>query len=302
MANITATSAAAAIPEFWLQEAIGYLRANLVMARLVRRDGSAAIAQMGDTVNVTKRGSVTAKDKAANTAIVTDAPSDTKVAVTLNKHKYVAWALEDTAGAEALKSALDYLSDGMAHLAEAVETDLLALYPDIANSVGTAGKDLNELTILQARKQMNDQKAPVNNRNLIVSTKDDIALLGLEKFSTVDDRGQAGAEALTEAKLGRIHGFNCYMSQLIATTGTSPVNTHNIAFHPNAFMLVSRALPRPDNASGAVSVTMTDPVTGITMRYTKQYNIANLATTHVIDVLYGVQSVDEDRLAVEVTT
>lgn len=296
---ITTTEAAAAIPEFWLAEALGRLKANLVMGLLVRRDADSEVAQVGDTVNVIKRGSLTVKDKSEGSAVTADSPTNTKVAVTLDKHKYVAWHLEDNAGAKAVDAALDYIADGMSGLAEAIESDLLALYTDIATEVGTAGTDLDAATILAARKALNEQRAPMQGRHLIVSPKDEVALLAIDKFTKANERGDGG-QALSEASLGRLFGFDTYMSQMVPVTAGTPDSTHNIAFHGNAFMLVTRPLPLPAPGSGAIGAVMADQDLGIAMRYTRQWDSDQLATKHVIDVLYGVKSIDEDRLAVEV--
>jgi N4-gp56 family major capsid protein len=299
MANITTTEVADAMPQFWAARAIGALSANLVMANLINRDASAEIAQAGDTINIVKRGAITVKDKSANTAVVPDAPSNTKIPVVLNKHKYVSWHLEDNASAKAIADAVNYVQDGMVAIAEAIETDLLELHASIANEVGTAGTDIDDTTILQARLQLNLQKCPMMGRNMIISPKDEIALLALDKFTSAEKRADGG-NALTEAELGRIYGFNCYMSQLVDVTAGTPDTTHNIAFHRDAFVLAMRGLPLPAPGSGAIGSVIVDPRTGITLRYTRQWDADALATKHVIDVLYGIAAVDEDRLAVEV--
>ncbi|MDZ7703355.1 MAG: P22 phage major capsid protein family protein [Trueperaceae bacterium] len=293
---ISDTEADAAYPEFWLATAIGALRANTVMANLVRRDASSELADEGDIVNVTKRGDVTVRDKTEDTPIQTDSPSNTKVPVAMDTHKYVAWTLEDTSDAKAVDEAVEYVEDAMIGLAEAIDSDLLTLYSDVANDVGEGGQDITDSTILDARKQLNDQKAPMSGRNLVVSSKDDRALLAIDKLS--DGSTPEGGQALREAQLGRIYGFDAFMDQNVQTSGSNPTITHNLAFHRNAFYLVSRTLKT--SPEGAVSTVMTDPVTGMAFRYTRQYSIDDLATKHVIDVLYGVKSVDENRYAVEV--
>lgn len=301
MPNITATSAQVAIPQFWLAMALGHLKANLVMGRLVRRDADNVIAELGDTINITKRGSLTVRDKSEDTAVTADAPTNTKVAVKLDKHKYVAWYLEDTASAKAIDDALNYVQDGAAGLAEAIESDLLALHASVANEVGTAGTDISLATLLQARKQLNDQRCPMMGRSIIVSSKDEIALLDTDRLVEADKRGDSG-EALSEAQLGRIYGFDAYMSQLVDVTAGSPDATHCLAFHGNAFMLASRPMPLPEAGSGAVGEYLVDPELNIALRYTRQWDATELKTKHVIDVLYGVQAIDEDRLAVEILT
>lgn len=300
MAEITQTSVDPSTPEFWHAIAIGALRGNTVLPQLVRRDLSQDIASQGDTVNISKRGSLTARDKAASTDITTDGPSNTKVPVVLDTHKYVAWTLEDSAGSVAVANAIQYVEDGIIAIAEAMEADLAALHSEIANDVGTAGTDLSRATVLAARKQLNDQKCPQTGRVLIVSTKDEIALLDDERYARMDARGPGGRSALEEATLGKIHGFQTYMSQYVDVTAGAPDTTHNMAFHRDAFALVSRPLALPPERTGAESMIFLDPVTGVALRYTKQWSINKLGMTHVIDLLYGVKAIDEDRLAVEV--
>lgn len=296
---ITTTEAGPAIPEFWLAEALGRLNNHMVMGRLVRRDADNVIAEEGDTINIIKRGALTVRDKSEGVDVTADSPANTKVAVVLNSHKYVAWNLEDNASAKAIDAALDYVADGMGQLAEAIEADLMALYAQVATSVGAAGTDLTEATVLAARKALNDQKAPMTGRNLIVSTKDEIALLQIDKFSRADAKGDDG-DTLREASLGRLYGLDVYTSQLTPVVAGAPDATHNLAFHGNAFMLASRPLAPPDPSTGAVGTIMVDPDLGIAMRYTRQWDSNRLQTKHVLDVLYGVKAIDEDRLAVDV--
>lgn len=299
MANITITSAADAIPKMWLSRALGRLKAQLVLGRLARRDGDEAVAQFGDTVNIVKRGALTVRTKAPNTGVTTDAPTNTKVAVVLDKHKYVAWHAEDAASAKGIQSGLDYAQDAADALAESIEGDLLALYTEIAESVGTGGTALDEAAILAARKKLNELRCPQLGRILVLSPGAEGSVLALDKFTRADARGDGG-DALREGLLGRIYGFDTYLSQLVTQTAGPPVTDHNIACHPDAFMLVTRAMPLPASGSGALGVVMVDPDLNIAMRYTRQWDSNELKTKHVIDCLYGVKAVDEDRLAVEV--
>ncbi|MFB6374493.1 MAG: P22 phage major capsid protein family protein [Bradymonadaceae bacterium] len=291
------TEADPAYPEFWLNEAHQYLRANTVMPRLVRTDLDDELAEEGDAVNITELGGLTVRDKQEDTSITTDSPSNSTVQVTLDQHKYIAWTLEDTADAKAVDEALDYLSKSIALLAEEIDKELLGLYSSVATQVGSAGTDVREGTVIDARQKLNDLKAPMGDRALVVSSKDEASLLEVDKFTEASSIGNEG-EAIREAQLGRLYGFDTYMSQLVQETGSSPVQTHNIAFDPDAFVLASRPLPQP--TEGATSVAQEDSETGIVMRYTRQYSIDKLATTHVIDVLYGTKAVRADELAVEV--
>jgi hypothetical protein len=296
MANITDAEAADAIPKLWLATAIGHLKANLVLGRYVRRDGDEAVAEQGDTVNIVKRGALTVRTKTANTAVTPDTPTNTKIAVVLDTHEYVAWHAEDVTSDKAIRQGLDYAGDAAMKLAESMEAKLLGLYTEIANEVGAGGAGLDEAAILAARKKLNELRCPMMNRLLITSPAAESDVLALDKMTRADARGDGGA-ALREGSIGRVHGFDVFMSQLVATTGATQ---HNIALHPDAFMLVTRPMPLPEAGSGAIGVVMVDPDLNIALRYTRQWDSDHLKTKHVIDCLYGVKAVDEDRLAVEV--
>mgnify|MGYP001791907291 CR=1 FL=1 len=296
MAAVTTTEAADIIPKFWLNEAITRFRANTIMTRLCRRDYENTTMAKGDTISIPKRGVVTAKSKVQGSPIVPDAPTNDKVDVTIDQHEYVSWSIEDHAKSKALDVGLRYLDDAIPVLAEKVEQDLLNLYAENALIVGTAGTDLTEDTILAARLAMNNQKAPMMNRHLIVSPKDETALLKVDRFTRFDALGEEGI--IREATLGRLHGFTTYMSTLVPTIPGPPVTTHNLAFHPNAYVLVSRALAMPPQGAGVVMAMQADPVSGLIFRYTQGYSILDQAMIHTIDILYGVKAIDEDRLAV----
>lgn len=75
---------------------------------------------------------------------------------------------------------------------------------------------------------------------------------------------------------------------------TGRVDTHraNLAFHRNAFALVMAPLPMMANELGARVATVTDPVTGLSLR-SRIYYVGNSSAVHVaIDVLYGVKTLD----------
>ena len=95
MANITLTEVDVAIPEFWSATALGALKANTVMAQLVRRDFDNQIATQGDTVNITRRGALSVNTKTANTPVTLQNPTNTNIPVVLDQHKEVSMLIED---------------------------------------------------------------------------------------------------------------------------------------------------------------------------------------------------------------
>ena len=119
MANITATQLSNSIPTLIAAQALGYLKANTVLAQLVSRDWDNEISQYGQTVNVPFTGALSVNDKTQGAVVTLQAPADTKVSVTLNKHKEVSFLVEDFGRALARPDFLQaYVGDGLALIAE----------------------------------------------------------------------------------------------------------------------------------------------------------------------------------------
>ena len=66
--------------------------------------------------------------------------------------------------------------------------------------------------VLEAREQLNINKAPLEGRNLVLAPVSETALLKNELFIAAQMRGDFGT-ALESATLGRILGFDTYMDQ-----------------------------------------------------------------------------------------
>jgi hypothetical protein len=297
MANITVTEVDVSIPEFWAAMALGALKANTVMAQLVRRDFDSIVATAGDTVNVTKRGGLSVNDKLANTTVTLQTPTNTNIAVLLNKHKEVSYLLEDVASAKAIEDAVNFVEDAAIVIGEQVDLDLLGLYTDAGSTVGSSSDDLDVPIILDARKDLNDAKCPMSGRVMVVGSAPEASLLNKEKFTSYDYGQDMSTRAVIEATLGRKYGFTFLMDQQVITT-VSPTTVHNIAFHRDAFVLVSRMLPMPPAGSGAVASTVAED--GVGMRALRSWNPDHLGMQFTLDILYGVKSLRADTHAVEV--
>lgn len=294
MADITRTSAGPFIPQIWANTALEVLRNKVVLAKLVTRDSDIAAFQVGDTLNIPYPGTFTANDKSANTAVTLQAPTATTTTLTLDKHKEASFLVEDAARATANQDIMArYMEAAVIPIAEQIESDLLAAAVGFTNSVGTYGTDLSAATIRSARKVLNDNKAPQDGRALIVSDKDEIALLGDSALQNYFAWSQT--QGLREGSIGRLYGFDVYQSQLIPATGTSPVNTKNIAFAPGAVLLAMRGLPEAPAGTGAVSSVVNDPASGLSLRVTMAYNAANLGVQVSVDVLYGVKKLRDEK-------
>ena len=297
MANITRTSAGSFIPQIWANTALEILRNRVVLAKLVTRDSDIAAFQVGDTLNIPYPGAFSANDKAANTAVTLQVPTATTTTVTLNKHKEASFLVEDAARATANQDIIArYMEAAIVPIAEQIESDLLGLYSGFTNSVGTSGTDITAATIRSARKKLNDTKAPVDNRALVVSTKDEIAILGDSTLQTFFAFAQA--QAPKEGSIGRLYGFDVYVSQLVPVVAGTPNSTKNLAFNPGAIILAMRGLPDAPAGTGAQTSVVQDPVSGLSLRVTMAYNASNLGVQVTVDVLYGVAKLRDEKAVV----
>lgn len=297
MANITVTEVDAAIPEFWSATALGALKANTVMTQLVRRDFDSEVASRGDTVNVTKRGGLSVNDKGANSTVTLQTPSNTKIPIVLDQHKEVSVLIEDVASAKAVDDALNYVEDAAIVIGETVDSDLLALYTSAGDTVGSSSDDLDVAQVVAARKSLNNLKAPQRGRVMVIGSGPEASLLLKTQFTSSDFGGDVSRAAVIEANLGRKYGFDFFMDQQVVET-VSPTTIHNIAFHRDAFVLVSRMLPQPPAGSGAVATTVSED--GVGMRALRAYNPNHLGLQMTVDILYGVKALRASTHAVEV--
>lgn len=287
MPNITRTVADTAgfIPQVWAQRALDVLRANIVLARLVSRDTDYEPAQRGKSLTIPYPGTFTAQDKAADTAATVQVPTGgNSVSVTLDKHKYVDFVVEDFARVQANGDLLDrYVQPAAIALAEALERDLFALYTGLSAGGGTSGTDLAAGAIRGARKVLNDAKVPQAGRALVMSTKDEVALLGDSGLAAYFANSRP--QGIAEGSIGSLYGFDLFVSQLVPTTGTSPVSTKNLAVTRDAMILATRPLDEP--TAGVDSTTIVDEASGLAIRVMRQYDMAARGHRVGFDLLYG---------------
>lgn len=69
-------------------------------------------------------------------------------------------------------------------------------------------------------------------------------------------------------------------------------HTSNLMFHRNAFALATAPLSEMGNELGAKIATITDPITGLSIR-SRVYYVGNSSAVHVaLDILYGLKTLD----------
>jgi hypothetical protein len=211
---------AAFIPQLWAQEGLQMLEGNLVMASMVHRDFEDTVAKFGDVVNTRRPGEFKIRRKKDGTNLVQQDAVATNVQVPLDQWFYSSFVIRDGEGSKSFQELSQiYLQPAMKTIAEGVERSLLgrvhAYLGGPANRVGKLGglsaataKD----TVLEANERLNINKAPTEGRKLVMAPTSETAMLKTDLFLKANERGDGG-NALQNATLGRILGFDTYMAQ-----------------------------------------------------------------------------------------
>ena len=274
---------------------LGKLKSNTVLARIVNRDYDSEVAQRGKTVQIPVRGALTVNDKAANGNVTLQAPSDSSVNVTLNKHKEVSFLIEDPARAMASYDALDgYMGDAVLGIAEAIDGDIAALYAGFSQSID-ASAGLTEANFRNAQRLLNAAKAPQTSRWAVLHQDAFYEAQGIEKIINRDYRGDEAAAALRDGYLGKFAGFDIVLDQNIKTATTRK----NLFIHRDAVVLATRPLPVAPAGLGVSQVVMDED--GVGIRVTMSYSANALGMQVTVDVLYGVAEL-RDAFGVVVPT
>ena len=187
-----------------------------------------------------------------------------------------------------------YIKPAMIAIAEALETDLFTLYSSLTHSIGTSGTDMGKATVIAARKALNDLKNPSTDRTLVISDKDEAALLGDSTLAQYF--ANARPEGVAEGSIGRLYGFDIFPSQMVPVVTGTPNSTKNIAFHEDAIVLATRPFKGiPEGAgAGAQAYTQVDEESGLMLRVIFQYSMGERGARVGFDMLYGFARLRDD--------
>lgn len=219
MANTTLTA------DIIAKEALMILDNNLVMAKQVFRGYEDEYSKningytVGDTISVRRPTDFTVRDgaTASNQDVV-----EGKTTITVNKQKGVDFkftSAELTLKIEELSERV--IKPAMVQLANQIDRDVMALYDDVWNWVGTPGQLVNSYTDFAKAPERLDQLAvPVDSRSAVLSPSDHWGLLGSQTALFIQD---AARGAYRQGSLGMIGGVDTFMSQNVPTHTVGPL-------------------------------------------------------------------------------
>jgi hypothetical protein len=303
MATITSTNVANAIVKLVAADALPVLVGNLVMGNLVNRDYEPVLAHAGDTINIPIPPTMVANNILEGGTVQPQNPSLGNAQIVLNTHVESTFQIPDVTKVLAVPDLLRiYMQPAVAAIAQRIESDLLNLYAGFTSNtpVGTAGTAITEAVVDAAETALFLAKVPaLEQKYMVVDANTYSAWRQIPRFSEFQSAGEAGLRAIVDGSIGKVKDFFVFRSQFVPKTGTTPVNTHNLAFTKNALGLVIRRLPQPLPGTGAIAEYA--ELGNFGMRVVMSYQPNTLAQQFTVDVLYGC-GVLRNTLGVQVNT
>ena len=273
-------------PSIIAREALMVLRNNAVMANLVHRDyANEFVGKVGDTITIRKPASFEAQEY--NGSLVVQDATENSTTIKMDKLLDVSFAVTSK---ELTLDIADFsaqlLAPAMQAFQDKIDGYLLALGAALTQKVTSTGDTRKD--VVAARKFLTEAAAPLTERRFVYGSDLEADLLNTDLFISAEKVGDEGT-ALREASLGRKFGMDFYVDQNADTAGVG-----GIAFHKNAFALVTRPLALP---AGAASAAIVD-YDGFGLRVVYGYDMDKKTDTISIDMLCGVKTLDEKLAAV----
>jgi len=269
MANVLTTI----IPKI-LAGMLPVLRENAVMPQLVQHYGTRSRVKPGKAIDVPISVAQTASAITnSNTPPANTDKTPTSVQITLNKHYGSNFHLSDAEVTQINSDGLHIpgqIAESIKALANQVDSDLLALYLDAQNAVGTGGttpfaSESQLATDWQqgARKFLNDGLAAPSDRSVVLDTAAEAALGSLSLFTHADERGDQ--EGILNGSIGRKLGASWYMNQNVPTFDSNVPTGFLVNDASHATGATTLTI---DTGSGTIKVGDIFTVAGDTTRYT----------------------------------
>lgn len=274
-------------PNIIAREALMVLRNNAVLANLVHRDYSNEfVAGVGDTISVRKPAKFEAKEFNGSAIEIQNA-TETKVDVKMDKLLDVSFAVTSKEMSLSIEDfSTQLLVPAMQAFADKIDKYIIGLIDAVTGQV-TKADPVDVASVVDCRAILTKNAVPLTERRFVYNTAVETALLKTDLFTSAEKVGDNGT-ALREASLGRKFGMDFYVDQNMDTATTAKA----VAFHKNAFALVTRMLEQPQGAPNAAIVSYD----GFALRVVYDYDIKSKTDTVSIDMLCGVKTLD-DKMA-----
>lgn len=243
--NVTTLVGGVYIPELWIPEVQKARQNNLVAAkRFMDVSGMGEIKRKGDVIHVPKLSNYTASDKTANTELPSTATTEAEVTLTVNKHKGIRIPVEDIAQIQSAYDLMSMYAQKIGYgLAKALDSDILALYSGLSQTVGAADANTSlaiaDTLIVRALRMLDRADAPNEGRSIIIDSYGIEDMRLIDKFTRYDAVGSK--EAITDGQFGSIYGVPVYVTEnLQSTSVVGGTISRGLVVHREAFMFAQQ--------------------------------------------------------------
>lgn len=236
---ITTTTAAKFIAEKWTKKIEKPFYKALYFADMVTRRDE-LVSGGGNKINIPFMSTYDARDKAGGTAVTYDNNTETEIELTINKHKYLAFIIEDIVKVQTEYSIAEAYREAQKEaVARAMDTDLASLHASAGTNV-SGGATVDDADMLAVVLALDLANVPQTDRAGVVGAKVMGDLRNVNKYVTYDQTGQTGVAVRKDNLIANVYNMDLYMSNNVVDDAT---NTHNLFFHKSAISLAVQLKP-----------------------------------------------------------
>ena len=270
MANVTTTTAANFIPELWADAILDYAERKFSIKDKVT-DVSSMLSGGGDTLHIPRVDEESATVKADDTAVVYSSTTDGKTDLSIDQHFYNAKRINDVVRVQESADLFNMYARSMGYaLAKKVENYLAVdiIQSATANDVALAADNTFTSALIRSGTEalMNAGVDYTSDTYLYASPAAYNSLFALDEFSLANEAGRASAHAT--GSQGSIMGMDAFASVDWDDDGGTGDETASI-FTKDSVVFAMQIAPRVQSF----------------------YDIDHLATSVVVDVLFGASLV-----------
>ena len=281
-------------PTVVAKNALATLYNSTVFLPLVWRDFDPEFtgAKVGDAVTIRKPATLSVSE--FSTSISVQNATESSTTVTLDKFPDVSFqvtAKDKTLELEDFSKQL--IQPAAEALSQYVDADIAENLVDAAEGGGGGGtvtwSNSTPSTVFTgeggAVSKLGRANLPDSDRYAVFSPEGTGKCLAESLFVEADKSGST--DALRNASIGRVFGFETYSTSQLGSTNDDHGQSDGVAFHRQACAIVTRALELPAVGSANAAV---ESYKGLTLRVVTQYDISTKADITSLDLLYGIDA------------
>ena len=261
------------LPERWSPRAQRAREAALHLAAFIyRRDEE--MRGYGDVLNTQTITNLSANDKAAGGQVTLQTPTETNLALTINKHKEASFLVEKILDVQTMINLQrEYTEKGAYALGSVIDTDPFALVSSLTTTpIGTYATAITQAIVASAWSGLSVNNVPEQDRAWFFYPTAYSDLLQISAFTSIDFRdaiGRVSGGGMNGLQVGWMYGSPVKISTNVPTgsSGSPAVEgRQNLYAHKEAFQAAIQS-----------------PIANDT-----DYILEYLGWLTVLDVIYGV--------------